>query len=230
MISFPAVSSWFALSETRELLERLKLHYFGHLEEFDYVDITTFRRRMPVRLQKYRRHFQAAAEEHGLDWKLIAAQAYQESHWNPRARSFTGVRGLMMLTRKTAGDMGVSNRLDARQSIYGGTRYLASLHRRIAETVPEPDRSFMALAAYNVGWGHLEDARALAVDMGKNPNAWSDIRAILPMLRLKKIYRRLPHGYARGAEPVQYVDRIRTYHKIIERWEEAQQAAKMTLP
>ena len=120
-----------------------------------------------------------------------------------------------MLTRKTAKEMGVANRLDPEESIIGGTQYLHDLHRRLGSSVSEPDRTFMALAAYNVGWGHLQDARTLARRLGKNPNAWSDIRSTLPLLRLKKFYRKLPHGYARGAEPVQYVDRIRTYHRIL---------------
>lgn len=210
-----AVNQWFALPSTASLLKRLTQYYYGHLKNFDYTDITKYRDRLRYRLPKYQKYFKESAVEFGLDWKLIAAQSYQESHWNPRAKSFTGVRGLMMLTRKTARDLGVKNRLDPRQSIYAGTQYLASLHQRIEADVPEPDRTFMALAAYNVGWGHLEDARTLAFRLGKEPNSWSDVRATLPLLRLKKYYRKLPHGYARGAEPVQYVDRIRTYHRIL---------------
>lgn len=115
--------------------------------------------------------------------------------------------------------MGVKNRLDPAQSIFGGTRYLVGLYDRIGDQVPEPDRTYMALAAYNVGWGHLEDARNLAVRFGKDPNTWSDVRSTLPLLRFKKYYKKLPHGYARGAEPVQYVDRIRTYHKVLDHWD-----------
>jgi membrane-bound lytic murein transglycosylase F len=214
-----ALFDWFNGPATGELVERLKQHYFGHLETFDYVDITTFRQRLRNRLPRYRQLFEAAAEQNGLDWKLIAAQAYQESHWNPRAKSFTGVRGLMMLTRQTAREMGFKDRLDPHNSIVGGAKYLAELHRKIGSQVPEPDRVFMALAAYNIGWGHLEDARRLAEKLEKDPNHWPDVRGTLPLLRLKKFYRTLPHGYARGAEPVQYVDRIRTYHRIIDRWE-----------
>ena len=213
------VGKWFAEPATKSLLDQLNQHYYGHLDKFDYVDITTFRNRLRYRLPRYRKYFETAAAENSMDWTLIAAQAYQESHWNPKAKSFTGVRGLMMLTRKTARDMGVRNRLDPQQSIYGGSRYLAGLHRRIEEAVPEPDRTFMALAAYNVGLGHLEDARTLAARLGKDPNSWSGVRATFPLLRLRKYYKKLPHGYARGAEPVQYVDRIRTYHNILARLE-----------
>ena len=212
-----AVDRWFAEPATTKLLDRLKQHYYGHLDDFNYIDITTFQERMKTRLPRYLPFFEASAADIGMDWKLLAALSYQESHWNPKARSFTGVRGLMMLTRKTAREMGVTNRLDPEQSIIGGTEYLHDLHRRIGPDVPEPDRTFMALAAYNVGWGHLQDARNLAVQLGKNADAWPDVRTVLPLLRLKKYYRKLPHGYARGAEPVQYVDRIRTYHRILVR-------------
>jgi len=216
------VQQWFQQSTTASLIERLKQHYYGHLEKFDYVDITTFRKRLIDRLPRFRKHFIAAAKKHNLDWELVAAQSYQESHWNPKARSFTGVRGMMMLTLDTARYLGIKNRLDSKQSIYGGTRFLAKLYHRIEEDVPDPDRTFMALAAYNVGWGHFEDARKLAASLGKQPNSWSDIRTTLPLLRFKKYYRKLSHGYARGAEPVRYVDRIRTYHKILARWENDQ--------
>ncbi len=214
-----AVRHWFQKPETASLIERLKQHYYSHLEKFDYVDITTFRKRLVHRLPRYRDHFMAAAKKHNLDWKLVAAQSYQESHWNPKAKSFTGVRGMMMLTLDTARYLGIKNRLDPKQSIDGGTRFLAKLYGRIDEGVPDPDRTFMALAAYNVGWGHLEDARQLTASLGKNPDSWTDIRSTLPLLRLKKYYRNLSHGYARGAEPVRYVDRIRTYHKVLTRWE-----------
>jgi membrane-bound lytic murein transglycosylase F len=214
-----AVTHWFALPSTNALLQRLKQHYYGHLDDFDYVDIAVFRRRLLERLPQYRPFFEAAAKQYRMDWRLIAAQAYQESHWNPKAKSYTGVRGMMMLTRKTAAEMGISDRLDPEASIYGGTRYLAWLHDRLEDSVSEPDRTFMALAAYNVGWGHLQDARQLAVQLGRQPDSWSDIRATLPMLRYKKYYSQLRHGYARGAEPVRYVDHIRTYHKILLHWD-----------
>jgi membrane-bound lytic murein transglycosylase F len=121
----------------------------------------------------------------------------------------------MMLTQDTAKTLGVKSRIDPRQSIEGGVRYLAQIHKRIGDDVPEPDRTYMALAAYNVGWGHLEDARMLAEKLEKDPDSWQDISTILPLLRQKKYYRHLPHGYARGTEPVRYVDRIKTYYGIL---------------
>lgn len=206
---------WFALTSTKKQLNGLVDHYFSHLEEFDYVDLARYRRRIYQRLPKYEAHFKTAAQKYGFDWHLVAAQSYQESHWNPKAKSFTGVRGIMMLTQDTAKTMGLKNRLAAKEGIFAGTRYLASLHELVGEEVPEPDRTYFALAAYNLGFGHLQDARRLAERLGKPVNSWHGVRSVLPLLHKKKFYRTLTHGYARGNEAVQYVDRIRTYHKIL---------------
>lgn len=210
-----AVYNWFTKVSTRETLQGLKDHYFSHLEEFDYVDLARYRRRIADRLPKYQSHFEQAAEKYGLDWRLVAAQAYQESHWNPRARSFTGVRGIMMLTQETARTLGLKNRLEVKETIWAGTRYLARLHRLIGDDVPEPDRTLMALAAYNIGFGHLQDARELARRLSKPADTWHAVRSVLPLLQERKYYKTLTHGYARGNEAVQYVDRIRTYHKVL---------------
>lgn len=211
-----AINTWFDRKATRETIKGLVDHYYSHLESFDYVDLARYRRRIKVRLPKYRSYFEAAAQKYKLDWKLVAAQAYQESHWNPRAQSFTGVRGIMMLTRETAASMGLDNRLDVEASIFAGTRYLARLHRQVGEAVPEPDRTLMALAAYNIGFGHLQDARTLARQLGKPENSWHGVRSVFPLLQQKKYYRTLEHRYARGNEAVMYVDRIRTYYKMLQ--------------
>jgi membrane-bound lytic murein transglycosylase F len=211
-----AMSTWFERKETREIIKGLIEHYYSHLESFDYVDLVRYRRRIKVRLPKYRPYFEAAAKKYKLDWKLVAAQAYQESHWNPRAESYTGVRGIMMLTRETAASMDLENRMDVEASIFAGTRYLARLHRLVGKAVPEPDRTLMALAAYNIGFGHLQDARALARRLGKPENSWHSVRSVFPLLQQKKYYSTLDHRYARGNEAVIYVDRIRTYYKMLQ--------------
>jgi membrane-bound lytic murein transglycosylase F len=206
---------WFATKSTQKRLQGLMDHYFSHLETFDYVDLARYRRRIFNRLPKYQEHFQAAAEKYGFDWHLIAALAYQESHWNPRAKSYTGVRGMMMLTLDTAKNLGLKNRMAVKESIFAGTRYLATLHARVGDDVPEPDRTLLALAAYNLGFGHLRDARELARTLEQPADTWHGIRSVLPLLQKKKYYRNLSYGYARGNEAVQYVDRIRTYHKVL---------------
>jgi membrane-bound lytic murein transglycosylase F len=209
------VDRWFNRPETTALIEQLKQRYYGHLERFDFKDVVTYHRRLRERLPEYRRYFETAGRRYGVDWRLVAALAYQESQWDPAAESFTGVKGLMMLTRKTAADLGVMRRLDPAESISAGARYFTHLHKRLGVTVPEPDRTYMALAAYNVGWGHLKDARMLARRLGKNPNAWPAVRSMLPLLGKREFYKTLPHGFARGAEPVRFVDCIRLYHSIL---------------
>ena len=167
------------------------------------------------RLPKYESLFKTAAEKYQLDWHLIAAIAYQESHWNPRAKSPTGVRGLMMLTLDTAKEMKVTNRLDPIQSLEGGVAYFLKLKSRLPERISDPDRTLFALAAYNVGFGHLEDARILTARNNHNPDSWTDVRIHLPLLSKKKYYSTVKRGYARGNEPVIYVDNIQYYRSYL---------------
>ncbi len=211
------LEKWFEKADADGLLARLDERFYGHVTIFDYVDSKRYERRIRTRLPRYRQIFERASAEHGIPWTLLAAVSYQESHWNPRAKSPTGVRGMMMLTLPTAKAMGVSNRLDPNQSIMGGARYLARMIERIPEEVEGEDRLWFALAAYNVGFGHLQDARKLAERMGQDPNRWHSLKTVLPLLSRKKYYRTLKHGYARGTEPVRYVERIRGYLHVLDR-------------
>lgn len=145
----------------------------------------------------------------------MASMGYQESHWRARAVSPTGVRGLMMLTRPTAKEMGIKNRLDPEASIKGGIAYFAKIKARIPDQILEPDRTWLAMAAYNVGYGHLEDARILTEKAGKDPNKWVDVKNFLPLLQKKKYYKQTRYGYARGNEPVIYVQNIRRYYDVL---------------
>lgn len=190
--------------------------YYGRSNRFDYVGPRSFLRHVQSRLPRYRQWFEEAAAGVGEDWRLIAAIGYQESHWEPEAVSPTGVRGLMMLTEVTAQQIGVKNRRDPRQSIFGGARYYASVRAQIPARIPDPDRAWLALAAYNVGYGHLEDARVITQLHGRNPDLWQDVRAFLPLLAQEYWYKQTRHGYARGWEPVRYVDNIRGYLDILE--------------
>ncbi|MCP4745973.1 MAG: membrane-bound lytic murein transglycosylase MltF [Desulfobacteraceae bacterium] len=210
-----ALNKWFALDSTQDRIAGLTGHYYGHLENFDYVDLARYRRRIKNRLPIYQEHFEKAALKYNLDWRIMAALSYQESHWNPKAKSPTGVRGIMMLTLDTAKTLGLKNRLAPEPSIYAGTRYFARLHRMVGNDVPEPDRTLMAMASYNLGFGHLKDARKLAKRMSKPHHTWHGVRSVLPLLQQKKYYKTLDSGYARGNEAVQYVDRIRTYQSIL---------------
>jgi membrane-bound lytic murein transglycosylase F len=212
-----AIHQWFSEYRDSGDYARDVEKYYGHIDVFDYVDIQKFKRRIKSRLPKYRDMFIQAAKENGISPALLAAQSYQESHWNPRAKSPTGVRGIMMLTQPVAKSLGVTSRLDAKQNIFAGAKYHAKMKNMFDDSVPEPDRTWMALAAYNVGRGHFRDAQGLAVKLGKNPNSWLDMKEVLPLLSEKKYYKDLTYGYARGNEPVQYVTRIRDYDDILVR-------------
>lgn len=212
---YKAATAFFDRIRTDGTLTHLLERYYGHLGRFDYVGTRTFMRHITERLPQYRPLFEEAAAEYGLDWRLLAAIGYQESHWDPRAVSPTGVRGLMMLTMNTARMLGVQNRLDPAQSIFGGARYFAEVRARLPERLQEPTRTWLALAAYNVGYGHLEDARRLTQRRGGDPDAWRDVKQNLPLLSKPEWYRQTRYGYARGWEPVRYVENVRTYYELL---------------
>ncbi|MGC1508805.1 membrane-bound lytic murein transglycosylase MltF [Ketobacter nezhaii] len=212
---FTMAEMFFNKANDSGALEDLRVRFFGH-REFDYVGARTFLSHLDSRLVNYEEEFKTNAKQLGLDWRLLAAIGYQESLWNPNAISPTGVRGIMMLTRRTAKEMGVTNRRNARESIEGGARYFKKLYRRLPEEVVEPNRTWFALAAYNVGYGHLMDARRLAKSEGANPDNWFDVRERLPLLRKREYYSKTRHGFARsGAQSVVYVKNIRRYYDAL---------------
>ena len=211
------VKAWFTTYKSSGKFEEVMHRYYGYIERFDYVDTRAYQRKIKTHLPKYKNIFINAAAKYNLSWTLLAAQSYQESHWRSKAKSPTGVRGMMMLTLATAKELGVNNRLDPRESIMGGANYLNKLRKRLPETVTEPDRTWLALAAYNVGMGHIWDARKLAKQLNKNPDRWQELAEVLPLLSQKKYYKNLKYGYARGAEPVSYVKNIRDYRDMLEK-------------
>ena len=201
---------YFGIIRQNGTLSALEDKYFGHVKQFNYVDTTLFLKAAKTTLPQFENWFKQYAGD--LDWRLLAAMSYQESHWNPKAKSPTGVRGMMMLTLPTARDWKVTSRLDPEQSIRGGSNYFHSLVRRIPDRIQSPDRIWFALAAYNIGLGHLEDARVITQRMGANPDLWVDVKQHLPLLRQKRHYKRTRYGYARGNEAVAYVANIRRYY------------------
>jgi membrane-bound lytic murein transglycosylase F len=204
----------------KALLER----YYGHTQRLESADIAEMLDKRTETLPRFRKYFQEGQDASDIDWRLLAALAYQESHWDPLATSPTGVRGIMMLTEDTADRLGVGNRLDARESIRAGAKYIASLKDMLPPRIPEPDRTWLALAAYNMGYGHLEDARVLAQRMRMNPDSWASIKQVLPLLGQSAYYPKLKHGYARGGQAVIFVESIRNYYDLLARFEPAYQA------
>jgi membrane-bound lytic murein transglycosylase F len=208
------VAAFFA--ELRPELAQILDRYYGDTERLDYVGARNFIRHVQERLPRCRGYFQEIARELGEDWRLLAAIGYQESKWDPTAVSPTGVRGLMMLTADTAERLGVTDREDPRQSIVGGARYLQKMRETVPERVPEPDRTWLALASYNLGYGHLEDGRILTQMHGKDADSWQDVREHLPLLGQERFYVQVKRGYARGWEAVKFVDNVRAYLDILE--------------
>jgi len=244
-VFFPQVKQGFALGDAKELawlfpasqddslvgaaktflkkvhadgtIAQLSERFYGHLDHLNYVGARTFMHHVKNRLPSYESLFRDYATTFNMDWRLLAAMGYQESHWRPNAVSPTGVRGLMMLTRNTANYIGINNRLDAEESIQGGAKYFRMVHKRVPKRIAEPDRTWFALASYNVGFGHLEDARRLTKGAGKNPDRWLDVKEFLPLLAQKEWYKKTRYGYARGHEPVLYVQNIRRYYDVLAR-------------
>jgi membrane-bound lytic murein transglycosylase F len=163
-------------------------------------------------LQKY-------AESYGFDWRLIAAQMHQESRFDPKARSFAGARGLMQVMPRTAEELGVEDLEDPDTGIYAGVLYMARMRDRFEDQIPASERLWFALAAYNVGYGHVRDARQLAAAHGYDPNRWfGNVERAILLKRRRDVASRTRFGYCRCSEPVRYVreirDRYRAYVQV----------------
>lgn len=216
------INDFLAELEADGTLEQLREQFFGNTRIISRIGSHTFSLNMRSKLPEYRALIEEVAREYQMDWHLLAAIAYQESHWDPRAESPTGVRGMMMLTVPTAREMGVTDRTDPGQSLRGGARYFKNMKRRLPADILEPDRTYMALAAYNIGLGHLEDARRLTERRGGDPHLWRDLLQNLPLLENSQYYESLRYGYARGHEAATYVQNIRHYQGILE-WQDIAQ-------
>jgi membrane-bound lytic murein transglycosylase MltF len=209
------LNGWLHTTQSRLFVANLYEKYFAHLGLFNKFDLVMLKTRYRRDLPRYRHLFDEAGRKYGIDPLFLAAMSYQESHWNADAESRTGVRGLMMLTEDTADAIGVTDRLDPRQSVFGGTKYLTQLRTQIDDEVGRPDNDYYALAAYNVGLGHVEDAQEIARREGLDHTLWSHLRDMLPLLSNPAYYKTVKYGRARGHEPVRYVDSIRNYYLLL---------------
>jgi membrane-bound lytic murein transglycosylase F len=227
--AFPKTGEEWVYQKSKQFFERIQKdgtlrnlldRYYGHSERLNAMDVTNFLINTRTLLPKYLNLFRQAQETTGVDWRLLAAISYQESHWDTYSTSPTNVRGLMMLTENTADKLGVSDRLDPKQSIPAGARYVLMLKDEIPTRIPEPDRTWLALAAYNIGIAHLEDARVLAQRQKLNPDSWADLKKTLPLLNKAEYYSTVKNGFARGGAPVVFVESVRTYYRILEKYEE----------
>ena len=222
-----AVNTFFQTLASDGKLALLAGQASGDARRFEYEESLRFQEHIAERLGQFRQWFEEASAKTGIDWRLLAAIGYQESKWNPTAESADGALGVMMLTADTAEAMGVTDRTNPQQSIFAGARYFAEVREKIPARIPEPDRTWFAVASYNVGFGHLEDARVLAQSRGKDPDSWKDVREHLPLLAQERWYMQAKRGYARGWEPVQFVDRVQRFLTLLE-WQPTEAIARAT--
>jgi membrane-bound lytic murein transglycosylase F len=212
-----AINDFLTMVKIDGTLDDIIMRYFGDRDHLNTFDLKAFHRGIELYLPQYRGMIREAARDYGFDWRLIAAMMYQESQFDPDARSHTGVRGLMQVTQRTAEEMGIEDRMDPEQSIRAGVGYLASLYDWFDDIEDEENRLRFALASYNVGYGHVRDAQDILRERGDDTQSWSSLRESLPLLRMPEFYRETRFGYARGTEPVRYVENVLTYYDILKK-------------
>jgi len=215
-----AANRFLAAARSSGLLARLAREATPPADILDYEAARRLQTDIMQQLPTLQPWFEAAARETGLDWRLLAAVGYQESKWVMTAQSADGAKGIMMLTPAAARIAGIANRDDPQQNILGGARYLVQVIGQIPDRIQEPDRTWLALAAYNVGYGHLEDARVLVQSRGGNPDRWEDVRQELPLLAQEQWFSQVKRGYARGWEPAEFVEQVRQFLTVLE-WGQA---------
>lgn len=210
-------NQFFKKIKSNGVLHNLIDRYHGNTKRLNPFDVKSFLRASQHLLPKYVRLFKDAQEITGVDWRLLAAISYQESHWDTFNTSPTNVRGLMMLTEDTSDLMKVTDRLDPKQSIPAGAKYFLWLKERFSDRIEDPDRTYMALASYNIGFGHVEDARVLAQRLKLNPDSWADVKKALLLLAQPKYYAKAKHGFCGCGAPIIYTESIRSYYQIMEK-------------
>ena len=223
-----AVNRFFREEASSGELTRVMQKDSGAASSFQYEELRLFQVSLTQRLPHYRAWFEQAAARYGVDWRLLAAIGFQESRWDPQASSANGAMGVMMLTSNTAQAMGIKNRTNPEQSIFAGARYLAQVRSMVPTHIPEPDRTWFTLAAYNVGFGHVEDARIIAQTLGKNPDSWADVSKELPKLAEARWFMHAKCGYAQGWQPVEYVEHVRQFMQLLE-WQPDDSSPHMTI-
>lgn len=208
------LDSWIAAQRKSGLLNILYRKYFKDRRGFNQRAASKYLTAETGRLSPFDDWFKEYAKIPGWDWRLVASQAYQESRFNANAKSWAGARGIMQIMPATARELRV-NANDPRQSIEGACRYLWKFDQRWKHIKQERERIKFILASYNVGQGHVEDARRLAEKFGDDPDKWSDVAYWLIRKSTRSVYNDpvVKYGFARGTEPVAYVDLILDRHE-----------------
>ncbi|MCL7744335.1 membrane-bound lytic murein transglycosylase MltF [Guyparkeria hydrothermalis] len=210
-----AARRFFAEIRSDQQLRGLVDRHYAQFERLDESLSRRFLQDLETRARPYLRTFRRAGERYEIDWRLLASVGYQESKWQPDAVSHQGAYGLMQIILPTARGLGLTDPSNPTANIMAGAKYIAQLRELVPEEATEPDRTYLALAAYNVGIGHLSDALVLTRRQGGDPTQWAAVRERLPQLSDPAIYRDMRYGYARGSETVNYVENIRAFHDLM---------------
>lgn len=217
-----AVNKFFGKRSTRKLQKILYKKYFDP-PQMTRDEIN--RLNADGTISPFDEHIKKYAAEYDFDWRLVVAQMFQESTFNPRAKSWVGARGLMQVMPDTGKQVGEKNLFDPESSVRAGMKYLEWLHRKFEDKDISPENMmWFTLAAYNAGLGHVYDAQDLAEEKGWDRRIWFDnVENAMLLLSQKKYYQKARFGYARGQEPYDYVRRIharyRTYVALLEDYE-----------
>jgi len=210
------MNSFFKTIKANGKFAEIYNRYYSDIDSFDNININNFYLMMQIRFPLYSQTIKDVSAKYGFDWRLIAAQAYQESHFDPLAQSHAGAHGLMQITEQTAFSLGFMDIYDTEQNIYAGVRHLKNLYDSY-DRAAGFDRLLIALAAYNIGEGHIKDAQDLAVKRNLNPNDWASLSKVLPLLSEQRYYSRTKYGYCRGFEAVNYINQIMSYYDILKK-------------
>jgi membrane-bound lytic murein transglycosylase F len=218
-----ALDEWLAANADR-VAEEYRT-YFEDREGFEERVASRYLTSETGRLSRYDAMIKDAAADLDWDWRLLASQAYQESRFDPAARSWAGAVGILQIMPATAREVGVRRLRDPEENLAGGVRYLDKLDaywRRHLPDVTAEERLKFVLASYNAGMGHVQDARRLATRHGDDADRWDDVSYWLLRLSEPGVYNdpAVRYGYVRGLEPVTYValilERYRHYLDFVE--------------
>lgn len=190
-----------------DIPNKLAKQYLSLPNRLSTYDALSIHKKIKTTFPIYEYIFRKAARRGGIDWQLLAAMAYQESRWSNEARSPTGVRGIMQMTTETAEFLGVTDRMDMNQSIIAAGDYILFLKSKIPKLVKEPERTWFAVGAYNMGLKHILNAYKKARSQGIDRTTWRSVSSLLPTL----------YGYpmSQGNQAIQYVERIQIYTDIL---------------
>lgn len=217
-----AVNQWMSRIKSDGRLATIQAKYYRNPRFFAERVDSEYSSRAGGKLSVFDEKIQKAAASIGWDWRLLAALIYQESRFNPAARSWAGATGLMQLMPATGRAYGAVNALDPDQNLRAGVAFLKYLEKRF-EAVPDKDeRLKFVLASYNAGAGHVDDARLLAERFGRDPDRWENHSdEMILKLADPRYYNNygVRSGYCRGEEPYNYVreilDRYEQYRRLI---------------